>query len=327
MSDRNNSPFNYRPPQFRMPSRKAITMVLAVVIILGTLATGIYQVDQREEAVILFLGKFNRITGPGLHFKLPFGIEQNYNVPTQVIQNMSFGFRADEYGGTRTNDYPQESVMLTGDLNIVDVEWIIQYRITDPKAWLFNVLDKEKTIRDISQSTLNMLVGDRTIMDVIGEERNNIEIQGQELMNNVLGSYKLGISVIAVKLRNIVPPRGAVQDAFEDVTKAQQDMNRFINEGKEAYNKEIPKARGQADQIIQEAMGYSKERVNKAQGDAARFDSVYEEYAKSKDITKTRLYIETMEEIFKGDKAGDLVDKNLENFLPLKNIQPKGGAR
>ena len=185
----------------------------------------------------------------------------------------------------------------------------------------------EKTIRDISQSTLNMLVGDRTIMDVIGEERNNIEIQGQELMNSVLGSYNLGINVIAVKLRNIVPPRGEVQDAFEDVTKAQQDMNRFINEGKEAYNNEIPKARGQADQIVQEAMGYSKERVNQAQGDAARFNSVYEEYAKSKDITKTRLYIEMIESVLKNGNAGDLVDKNLENFLPLKNLQGKGGAR
>ena len=240
MSD-NNPQFSFRPPQFRMPNRKTLSTIIIGVLILGMLSTGIYQVDQREEAVILLLGKFNRITGPGLHIKLPFGIEQNYNVPTQVIQNMSFGFRTNEYGGSATNDYPQESVMLTGDLNIVDVEWIIQYRITDPRAWLFNVLEKEKTIRDISQSTLNMLVGDRTIMDVIGEERNNIEIQGQELINNVLSNYKLGISVIAVKLRNIVPPRGAVQDAFEDVTKAQQDMNRFINEGKEAYNNDDQK--------------------------------------------------------------------------------------
>lgn len=326
MSD-NNPQFSFRPPQFRMPNRKTLSTIIIGVLILGMLSTGIYQVDQREEAVILLLGKFNRITGPGLHIKLPFGIEQNYNVPTQVIQNMSFGFRTNEYGGSATNDYPQESVMLTGDLNIVDVEWIIQYRITDPRAWLFNVLEKEKTIRDISQSTLNMLVGDRTIMDVIGEERNNIEIQGQELINNVLSNYKLGISVIAVKLRNIVPPRGAVQDAFEDVTKAQQDMNRFINEGKEAYNNEIPKARGQADQIVQEAMGYSKERVNKAQGDAARFNSVYEEYAKSKGITKTRLYIEMMEDVLKSGKSSDLIDKNLENFLPLKNLQEQGGAR
>ncbi|MCQ2603835.1 MAG: FtsH protease activity modulator HflK [Spirochaetia bacterium] len=327
MSDRNPQ-FNYRPPQFRLPKGKSLYSIILVVLIMGILATGIYQVDQREESVILLLGKFNRITGPGLHLKMPFGIEKNYNVPTQVIQNMSFGFRTNEYGGSQTNDYPQESVMLTGDLNIVDVEWIIQYRITDPRAWLFNVLEKEKTIRDISQSTLNMLVGDRTIMDVIGEERNNIEIQGQELINNVLGSYKLGINVIAVKLRNIVPPRGAVQDAFEDVTKAQQDMNRFINEGKEAYNNEIPKARGQADQIVQEAMGYAKERVNKAQGDAARFDAVYAEYVKSKDITKTRLYIEMIEDVFKGDKAGDLIDRDLENFLPLKNMQQNpGGAR
>lgn len=325
MSD-GNSPFNYRPVQIKMPKPKTLMIFIAGILVLAVLATGVYQVDQREESVILLLGKFNRITSPGLHLKLPFGIERNYNVPTQVIQNMSFGFRTNEYGGSQTNEYPQESVMLTGDLNIVDVEWIIQYRITDPRAWLFNVLEKEKTIRDISQSTINMLVGDRAIMDVIGEERNNIEIKGQELINNVLNNYNLGINVIAVRLRNIVPPKGEVQDAFEDVTKAQQDMNRFINEGKEAYNNEIPKARGQADQIIQEAMGYSKERVNKAQGDAARFDSVYAEYVKSKDVTKTRLYIEMMEEIFKGDKTGDLIDKNFDNFLPLKNIQQAQGG-
>jgi membrane protease subunit HflK len=211
--------------------------------------------------------------------------------------------------------------MLTGDLNIVDVEWIIQYRITDPVAWLFNVQDQQKTIRDISQSVVNRLVGDRTILDVMGSERPNIEIQAQEDMNNIFDSYGLGINVITVKLQNVVPPKGSVRDAFEDVNKSIQDMNRYINEGREEYNKVIPKARGQADQIVQNAEGYAAERVNRAEGDVARFLAVYEKYRNTEDVTRTRLYIEMIEEVFAGEQATtDVVDKNLENFLPLKAL-------
>ena len=324
MGDSNQMPF--RPPQLKINPRMII--ILVIVIIAATMGvSSFYMVDQTEEAVILRLGKFNRISSPGLHYKMPFRIEQNYNVPTQVIQNMSFGFRT-EKSGVETiysrNEYPEESVMLTGDLNIVDVEWIIQYRIDDPVAWLFNVENKEKTIRDISQSTLNRLVGDRKIFDVIGKARVNIEAQGKEQLNEVLKSYNLGINVSTIKLRNIVPPVGAVQDSFEDVNKAQQDMNRLINEGKEAYNKEIPKARGEADRIIQEAYGYQAERVNQAKGDVARFNAVYDEYRKNKDITRSRLYIEMIEEVFNTEEKTDLIDKNLDNFLPLKNLQSGG---
>ena len=326
MGDSNQVPF--RPPQLKIKPRMIFILVL-VVFAAAMGVSSLYMVDQTEEAVILRLGKFNRIASPGLHYKMPFRIEQNYNVPTQVIQNMSFGFRT-EKSGVETiysrNDFPEESVMLTGDLNIVDVEWIIQYRIVDPVAWLFNVENREKTIRDISQSTLNRLVGDRGIFDVIGKERVNIEANGQQQLDEVLKSYNLGIKVTTIKLRNIVPPIGEVQDSFEDVNKAQQDMSRLINEGKEAYNREIPKARGEADKIIQEAYGYQAERVNQAKGDVARFNAVYDEYRKSKDITKSRLYIEMIEEVFKSEEKTDLIDKNLDNFLPLKNLQ-SGGTR
>ncbi len=324
MGDSNQMPF--RPPQIKLKPKMIIILIL-VVLAAGMGVSSLYMVDQTEEAVVLRLGKFNRIAGPGLHYKVPFGVENNYNVPTQVIQNMSFGFRT-EKSGVETiysrNDYPEESVMLTGDLNIVDVEWIIQYRIVDPVAWLFNVENREKTIRDISQSTLNRLVGDRKIFDVIGKERINIEAKGQEQLNEVLKSYNLGINVTTIKLRNIVPPIGSVQDSFEDVNKAQQDMNRLINEGKEEYNRLIPKARGEADKIIQEAYGYQAERVNQAKGDVARFNAVYEEYRKNKDVTRSRLYIEMMEDIFNNTDKTDLIDKNLENFIPLKNLQSGG---
>jgi membrane protease subunit HflK len=309
---------------------KIIVIALIVVATLVVVFSGFYMVDQSEQAVILVFGKYSRITGPGLHAKLPFGIEKNYNIPTQAVQTMQFGFRT-EQPGVRTvysdKNFSEESTMLTGDLNIIDVEWIIQYKILDPKAWLFYVDDKDKTIRDISQSVINELVGDRAILDVIGSERIPIEVKAQEMMNGIFTSYGLGINIITVKLQNIVPPKGEVQDAFEDVNKAIQDMNRFINEGKEQYNKEIPKARGEANKMIEIATGYAAERVNMAKGDVARFNAVRDEYRKNRDVTRSRLYIEMVEEVFKNTEGTDLIDRNLDNFLPLKNLQSQGGTR
>jgi membrane protease subunit HflK len=308
-----------------------VFIIVVVVAVIAVVMSSFFVVDQTEEAVVLRFGKFNRMVGPGLSFKLPFDLEKNYNVPTQVIQNMSFGFRTDRaavdtvYSG---QDFSGESIMLTGDLNIVDVEWIIQYRIADPRAWLFNIENHTKTIRDISQSIINQLVGDRGILDVLGPERAAIEVRGQDLMNEIFNSYDFGIRVTLVKLQNVVPPKGSVQDAFEDVNKSIQDMNRLINEGKEAYNKEIPKAKGEADQLIQIGLGYSAERVNRARGDVARFKSVLSEYRKDKNTMRTRLYYEMIEDVFRDEKSVELIDKNLKNFIPLKNLgEVQGGTR
>lgn len=307
---------------------RLVAIVLIVVVVLAAVLSSLYMVDQTEQSVIMLLGKFNRITGPGLHTKLPFGIEKNFNVPTQVIQTMPFGFRTDQAGVSTIYDkvdYPEESVMLTGDLNIVDVEWVIQYRIVDPYKWLFKVENKTKTIRDISQSVINMLVGDRAILNVMGSERTSISIQAQEQMNRIFDEYELGISVTTIQLKNIVPPAGEVQDAYEDVNMAIQDMEKLINEGKESYNNEIPLAQGQAAQMIQVAEGYATERVNEAKGNVARFNSVLTEYKKSEDVTRSRLYIEMIEDVFAEKEGTDIIDKNLDNFLPLKSLQ--GGVQ
>jgi membrane protease subunit HflK len=300
-----------------------IWIAIGVVLALILLFSSFFMVDQKEEAVVLNLGKFSRLVGPGLHFKVPFGVEKNYNVPTQRILKEEFGFRTIEPGVISTysnQDYSSESIMLTGDLNIVDVEWIIQYQITDARAWLFGVQDQHKTIRDISQSVINLLVGDRTIFDVIGAERANIEVQGMQMMNDLYKSYGLGIHVTTVKLQNIVPPKGSVQDAFEDVNKAIQDRSRLINEGKEAYNQAIPRASGQAEQTIQEADGYAAAQVNKAKGDVARFNAVLAEYRQAPNIVRTRLYYEMYDQVFGSSGTTDLIDKDLKNFLPLKNV-------
>lgn len=317
-----NFNFNIKP--------KFIWTILIVVIVAFSIMSGVYMVDQTEEAVVLTLGRYSRTTGPGLNYKLPLGLERVYKVPTKVIQTMQFGFRTDSAGITTIysqKDYSGESVMLTGDLNIVDVSWIIQYRIVDPHAWLFNVNNKEKTIRDVSQSVINQLVGDRAILNVIGSERTNIEDAGMQMTQRIIDSYGMGIQITTVKLQNIVPPEGEVQDAFEDVNKAIQDMNRLINEGKEAYNREIPKATGEAQQLIQVAEGYATERVNRANGDTARFAAVLEEYEKNPSITRDRLYYEMIEAVFGKGSAVDIVDKNLKNFVPFKSMNSAGGVQ
>ena len=306
-------------------SPRAVGVVIGVVVLFAIIVSSVFVVDQRETAVVLRFGRFLRLADEGLHFKLPFGIDRNINVETEQIKKLEFGYRT-ERAGVQTvfsaQDFPDESVMLTGDLNIVDVEWSIQYRIVNPRDYLFNVLDQEKTLRDISQSVINQLVGDRAILDVIGTERENIEFIGEERMNEIFDSYGLGISVTALKLQNIVPPKGAVQNAFEDVNKAIQDRSRFIEEGKEAFNQAIPRARGQALQIIQEAEGYREERINRAFGDTARFRDVHEEYQRNPQVTRSRLYFEMFEDVFVNADGTDLIDRNLDNFIPLKNLVP-----
>lgn len=300
--------------------------ILVWIIILLVAITGgfssFYVVDETENAVITRLGKYTQTVGSGLHYKLPYGIDKAYTVPVKVVQTEQFGFKTVKSG--RNNEYKNnigaESTMLTGDLNIVDVEWIIQYRIVDPKQWLFGVYEKQQTIRDISRSVINTLVGDRAILDVMGSERTSIETLALDMMNENFKQLGLGINVIAVKLQNIVPPSG-VQDAFEDVNKATQDMNRFINEGKEAYNAEIPRAQGEADRQLQIAEGYAAERVNMAKGDVARFNAVYEEYKRSPKVTKERIYLETMDEIFGSEKKPELIDSELSNMLPIKQLK------
>ena len=304
-------------------SVRLVVSLLAVLVILAVAATSFFSIDQTEQAVVLRFGKYVRTVGPGLQTKLPLGIEKNYNVETAVVKTLTFGYRATDISGTSLSGAyvnTDESMMLTGDLNIVDVEWIVQYRINDPQAYLFSVRDKETTIRDISQSVMNQLVGDLPILAIMTSERTNIEYEAQREMQELFDSYGFGIEIVAVKLQNIMPPEGEVQDAFEDVNKAIQDMNTLINEGKQYYNQEIPAAQGEAEKMIAEAEGYAAERINRAEGDTARFNAVRSEYEKSKEITRERLYIETMKDVLSSDGSITLIDSSLENVLPVKSI-------
>jgi membrane protease subunit HflK len=304
-----------------------IILVIIGIVAVVFLGTSVYIVDQTEEAVVTRFGRYLGVRGPGLQFKLPFGIDKHYLVNVKTVQTEEFGFRTLKSGASSTySSQFGESTMLTGDLNIVEVEWIIQYRITDSVAWTFNVMERTATIRDVSRSAINMLVGDRSIMNIMGPERSAIETAGAAFMNETFRNYGLGIDVIAVKLQNIDPPAG-VQEAFDDVNKAEQDMNRLINEGQQAYNAEIPRAKGDAERRIQEAQGYATERVNRANGDVARFNSVYDEYRNAPDVTRRRLYYEMVEEVFKEDEDTVIIDRNFNNFLPLKDLGSAGGGQ
>ncbi|MBP7263060.1 MAG: FtsH protease activity modulator HflK [Spirochaetia bacterium] len=323
MAERNVTPIRGRF------SVTTVIIGLIVVAALVLLSTSFFMVDQSETAVVTTFGKVTGTKSAGLHFKLPFGIQRSYIVPTEIVHSEEFGFRTERVDiRTQYDDsavYNEESTMLTGDLNIVDVEWIIQYKIVDPVAWLFQMEDKYKTIRDISQSVLNMLIGDKAILSVLSPARTAIENDALSIMNENFTTYGVGIRVVSVKLQNIVAPKG-VQAAFDDVNKAEQDMYRFINEGKEAYNKEMPRVDGEADRVVQIAEGYASERVNKAKGDVARFLAVYAEYVKAPEVTRERLYYEMMEDIFKDATGVDLVDSELGNFIPLKNLGSGSGV-
>jgi membrane protease subunit HflK len=297
-----------------------VTLVVAGILAVSLLGTSVYIVDQTEESVITRFGKFHDIKGAGLHFRLPFGIDRQYLVNVTAVQTEQFGFRTLTSGVSSTYaGITNESTMLTGDLNIIEVEWIIQYRVIDPKAWVFNVMERTETIRDVSRSVINMLVGDRAIMDIMGSQRSAIENEAAVFMNETFRGYGLGIDVIAVKLQNIDPPAG-VQEAFDDVNKAEQDQNRLINEGQQAYNAEIPRTKGEADRLVQIAQGYAAERVNRARGDVSRFNSVYEEYRRAPEVTRRRLYYEMIEEVFKEDSETVVIDRNFNNFLPLRDL-------
>lgn len=310
-------------PRFEIRPSMVVLAVI-IVLLLSAAATSFFSVDQAENAVVLRFGKYQRTVGPGLQMKIPFGIERNINVETQIVKTLTFGYRATDPTGTsltnaRVNQ--EESMMLTGDLNIVDVEWIVQYRIADPQSYLFSVKDKETTIRDISQSVMNQLVGDLPILAVMTDQRTQIEFDAAEAMQKIFDRYGFGIDIVAVKLQNIMPPEGEVQDAFEDVNKAIQDMNGYINEGKQYYNQQIPAAQGEADKLVSEASGYAAERINRAEGDTARFREMLAEYSANGDTTAARLYIETMEEILsEGSGTVTIIDKDLENFLPIRSI-------
>ena len=304
---------------------KNIRGFLVPFIVAFLLLGSIYTVDANENGVILRLGKYNSTKGPGLHLKIPFlDVVEKVKVDYQYKQE--FGFRTLRPGVKTqysTRGYEGESWMLTGDLKIAEVKWVVQYKIKDAKDYLFNVKNVENTIFDASEAAVRLMIGDRSFIEVLQAEREAVAIEARKYMQDLLDSYKCGVSIQLVQLQGVVPPE-PVADSFNEVNRAKQEQETLINEAKQAYNQKIFLVEGEAEKIITEANGYAIERTNEAEGDVALFESILLEYNKAPQITRDRLYLETMEYVLSNNKNKIIVDKDIENLVPFLNQKLNG---
>jgi membrane protease subunit HflK len=321
-----NFPKMPKLPGFPTGGLKAIVLVIVAVILI---ATSMYQIEPEEVGVVLRLGKFNDITEPGLHFKIPFGVDRVFKVAVQRQLKQEFGFRTTAVNvRSRVERVPSEADMLTGDLNAAVVEWVVQYRVVDAEAFLFNVRNVEETFRDMTEAVMRQVVGDRTVNEVLTVGRSEIEGLVKVDLQTLSDQYETGIRVDQVVLQDVNPP-DPVKPSFNEVNQAEQERERLINEAQSEYNKVVPRAEGEARQTIQQAEGYALNRVNHAEGNAARFNALYSEYRKAPEVTRKRIYLETLAEAL--PKAGSkiVVDSELEGVLPLLNLtgsKPGGGG-
>jgi len=318
-----NNPFNgYRlPPQWKkyLSNFRVILLVILAIIVLWT---ALFQVGPEEVGVITRFGKYVRAVDPGLNVKVPI-IERVYKVPVERQQKQEFGFRTLRAGIQSQYSqagYEDESLMLTGDLNLANVEWVVQYRVDNPYNYLFKVRDPEGTLRDISEATMRQIVGDRTVNEVLTVGRTEIASSVHEAIQISCNEYSLGFTIEQVVLQDVNPP-DPVKDAFNAVNEAQQEKETLINQAKSEYNRIIPRARGQAQETIQKAEGYAAERVNNALGEATRFDALYSEYIKAPDVTKRRLYLETLQDVIPKLGHKIITDEKGSNILPLLQMQ------
>ena len=311
--------------EFKMPKINTGLLKIGIVgiLLIIVLATAFYQIGPEEMGVILRFGKFVRTTDPGLHLRLPLGIEQLRKVPVQRQLKMEFGFRTTD-PGVRTEyrvtpDSRREARMMTGDLNVVDAEWIVQYKIKDAYNYLFKIRDVNSTFRYMNEAVVRQIIGDSSVDEVITVGRVRIALEAKEELQKLCDLYEIGIEVNQLIFQNVDPPE-PVQPSFNEVNESQQQKERKINEAWSEYNQEIPKAEGEAEQAIRAAEGYAMARVNNAQGDAERFKSIYREYARAPLVTRKRLYLETILDIMPKIDKKVIFDENQKNILPLLNL-------
>jgi membrane protease subunit HflK len=310
------------PPQLKNILKRF--RLIALFLLLSILSfSSVFQIETEEVGVITRFGKYIRTVEPGLNAKIPF-IETLYRVPVEKQQKMEFGFRttnANVQSSYRKDKVTEdESLMLTGDLNLADVEWVVQYRVKNARNYLFNVRNLDQTLRDIAESAMRQIVGDRTVNEVLTVGRADIGGKLERLVQEVCDDYQMGLQIDQVVLQDVNPP-DPVKDAFNAVNEAQQEKETLINQAKSEYNKVIPKAKGQAQETIQKAEGYATERVNNAQGEVARFNSIYQEYVKARDVTKKRIYLESMQEILNKTDNIIITDEDGNNVVPLLQMQ------
>ena len=311
--------------QVKMPnlSPKFIKYGLIGILVLIFIFSSVFTISPEEVGVILRFGKFSHTADPGLNFKLPLGIDKLYKVSVQRQLKEEFGFRTEEAGiRTRysTANFLDESLMLTGDLNAAEVEWIVQYRISDPYKYLFKVRGTQSTFRAMTEAVVREIVGDRTVNEVLTIGRQEISIAVQTKLQELCEQYETGIKVDQVVLQDVNPP-DRVKPSFNEVNEAQQEREKLINQAQSEFNKVIPKARGDAEKMIQEAEGYALARVNRSQGEAARFNVLFGQYRLAKEVTKQRIYLETMNTILPRVGKKLIVDESVKGLIPLLDLK------
>jgi membrane protease subunit HflK len=314
-----------------MPSGPRAIVLIAGLVLAGVVTwTAFYTVPSDSAAVVQRFGKYLKNVPPGLHFKLPLGVDVATIVPVKRQLKQEFGFTTpgavDPYQSPRMHDGKRETQMVTGDLNAALVEWVVQYRISDPVKFLFEVREPSETLRYVSESVMREVVGDRTVDEVITIGRQEIESEALTKMQALSTKYAMGISIDQVQLKNINPPK-PVQESFNEVNQAQQQKEKLINEARRDYNKVVPLAKGKKDQRIREADGYRLKRINEAEGDVSRFSALLAEYSKAPEVTRRRIYVETMQDVMPGIRAKVIVDDQARSVLPLLNLNSQKGDR
>lgn len=300
---------------------------LIILFLLAFFAlTSFYSIDQGEVGIIRRFGKYLETTPPGLHWKLPFNIDRLDKVKIERVFKEEFGFRTLEPGVTTRyspKSYDEEALILTGDLNVLDISWIVHFKIKDPIQLLFNVRNPQGTVRSLSESAMRQVIGDFSVNAAITSRKNEINIAVRDLLQNALDSYQSGIHIEKIELQEVLPPP-VVKASFNEVNEAEQEREKVINESWEAYNKVIPKARGQAEKTIREAEGYALARVNRAQGDAAKFLDMWNAYKADKEVTRRRIYLETLSDVIPQAGKVYIFEPQANNILPLLNLTQGG---
>ena len=301
-----------------------------VAILLIAAFTSYYTVQPEGQAVVKRFGKVVAISEPGLHFKLPLGIDRQYFVPTARVLKHEFGFRTSEVvnGVTyrKTDDESNESLMLTGDLKVIDVEWVVQYRVTDPDLYLHRVRDRDRTIRDISEAVMRRIVGNSLGSDVLTEKRVLVATQTRDELQQILNTFDMGVRILTVELQDVTPP-DTVKPAFNEVNEAEQEKERLINEAEKRRNQAEPRARGEALQMLDAAKGYAAQRTNRATGESARFQAILEEYRNSPDVTRRRLYLEMIDKVLPRLGRVYVIEEGQMGPLPLLNLDNQPAVR
>ncbi len=313
------------------PKKGVVPILIVIFLLIFGGYSSMYEVDTEETGVILRFGKFAGFADPGLHFKVPFGVDRVYLVQTGRVLKEEFGFRTvnpDVRSTYTKKGLEEESLTLTGDLNVSDVEWIVQYQIADPFKFVFRIKNPVETIRDISEAMVRKAIGNANVTEVLTTERAQLAGQIEQQLQSTLNEYDIGIRIVTVKFQDVTPP-DPVKAAFNEVNEAEQQKESLIFQAREQFNREVPRARGEAKQALQEAEGYAIERINKARGETNRFQALLAEYRKAPTVTRRRIHIETLEEVLPRLEETYIMDDKGQGLLPLLPLrkQMQGGAQ